>query len=154
MLKLIMFQQINDLIKQNEILKNDLKKEKFPLGGITYAINYSVDDDYIFRIGATKNLTDRKKIYNTHTIHKHQIFYYVENNNPFQFEKCVKCMLDDYRLYDKKDFFACSPDTIIKAFKICEKNISKFKKCQQTGGVDKNIYYKKYLKYLHKIKTL
>jgi prophage antirepressor-like protein len=52
--------KINKLEKESNKMKNDMKKEKFPCGGIVYVINYSDENDNIYRIGMTHILCTNK----------------------------------------------------------------------------------------------
>ncbi len=86
--------KINFLEKQNQILKKDIKKEKFPSGGIVYAIDYSTDDESIYRIGMTNNMKLRKQIYNTHSLHKHDVVLIKKVSCPNHLKLvCVLCYM-------------------------------------------------------------
>ena len=43
--------KIDFLEKQNKLMKNELKKDKFPKGALIYVIDYSNDKNNIYRIG-------------------------------------------------------------------------------------------------------
>lgn len=116
-------EKINFLEKQNQILKRDLKKDYFPKGGLVYVIDYSENNEYIYRIGRTQNMNTRKKVYDTHTLHNKRVVFYQEIECLIQFEACLRSMLYQYRYKHNKDFYFCSLYTIKKSFKICEKNI-------------------------------
>lgn len=112
-------------------MKNDLKKDKFPEGGLVYIIDYSEKDKEIYRLGSTGDMNKRKKIYDTHTLHKKPVAYKQEASCPEQLEDCVRSLLYSSRYKNRKDFFICKLSKIISAFKKCSKNI----KCMnQTGG--------------------
>lgn len=123
--------KINYLQKQNNKMKNDLKKEKFPDGGVVYVIDYSDENDNIFRIGMTSNMNKRKKIYDTHTLYKKKVKFIHETKYPIQFETCLKSMLYNFRYKNKKDFYITDLKNIQKAFKICVKS---FDNMNQIGG--------------------
>ncbi len=138
--------KINYLTKENEKIKRenvkmrgDLKKETFPIGGLVYVIDYlvperagyarwapstkhySTADHEVYRIGKTNNMHLRKKIYDTHTLHKHKVVYLQETDcpplvyrlgdtsttepsekvskifgGPVKLESCVRSVLYDY----------------------------------------------------------
>lgn len=138
--KLELLDKINYLEKQNKQMVNDLKKNKYPDGALVYVIDYSDEDnsvDGIYRIGKTDNMTTRKKIYDTHTLHSKKVVYKYFTENPLQFENCIKAMLYDYRYKNRKDFYICSFNKITRAFKNCEKSIKNMN--QQGGSSDINI---------------
>ena len=134
-------QKINKLEQYNKTIINDLKKENFPNGGLVYAVDYSLellpnelDSDEIlecYRIGMTNNMNTRKKIYNTHTLHKRKVVYFIETNNPLQLERCLRSFLYNYRYRDNKDCYICSLEHIRKAFDKCVDGI---KSMEQKGG--------------------
>lgn len=127
----IMLDQINKLEKDNKTIKNDLKKEKYPNGGLVYIIDYTNEDENIYRLGSTNNMNKRKKIYDTHTLHKKNVVYKKEISCPKKLEDCIRSLLYDYRYKNRKDFFICKLSKIKLAFKKCSNSI----KCiNQNGG--------------------
>ena len=82
-------------------------------------MDYSENNTEIYRLGKTGNMNKRKKIYDTHTLHKKDVIYYKETKCPLRLETCVRSMLYDHRYKDKKDFFICSLAKIKNAFKKC-----------------------------------
>ena len=126
--------KINYLEKQQKLMKNDLKKNKYPSGALVYVVDYSDEDnnvDGIFKLGKTDNLIKRKAIYDTHTLHKKSIICKEFTDKPLQFESCIRSMLYDYRYKNRKDFYICKSSIIKKAFNNCIKSI---KNMNQTGG--------------------
>jgi prophage antirepressor-like protein len=129
-----LLEKINYLEKQQKLMKNDLKKNKFPKGGVVYIIDYS--DEYeneegVFRLGKTDNMNKRKKIYDTHMLHNKQVIIKEMTDKPLQLENCIRSMLYDYRYKNKKDFYVCKKSVINKAFNNCIKSI---KNMNQKGG--------------------
>ena len=123
--------------KQIKLLSNDLKKDDFPQGAVVYVLDYSENNEDIYRIGKTDDLKKRKQIYDTHTLHKKNVVYYVKSNNPLKLELCVRSMLYDFRYKNKKDFYICKLKTIKDAIDICikdQKNINNKNKINQVGG--------------------
>jgi prophage antirepressor-like protein len=110
--------KINYLYAENEKLKQDTQKYKYPNGGIVYVIDYSTQYESIYRIGMTNNMTLRKKIYNTHTLHNHTIIHTHESNCPRKIEACVRISLVDYK-HPNKDFYYCPIETIIYSIDEC-----------------------------------
>jgi hypothetical protein len=85
----------------------------------------------MYRLGQSDDMEKRKKIYDTHTIYKKNIKLMKEVLCPLQFETCLKSMLYNYRIKNRKDFYECDIKKIEKAFEKCEDSI----KCMnQTGG--------------------
>lgn len=129
--------QINILVKQNKLYKNDLAKTKYPDGGVFYVVDYSDDQGEMYRIGITDKMKNRKKGYDTHTLHKHQVVLIEEIENPVKLENCMKGALHDYRYRNNKDFYECSLGYIKKKLRLCLKCVAKDD--EQKGGYENYI---------------
>lgn len=129
--------KINYLEKLNGKLKNELKTENFPNGALVYIVDYTDEHDNMYRLGKSDDMEKRKKIYNTHTIFKKKIAFIKEVNCPLQYETCLRSMLYNYRIKNKKDFYECDLTIIKKAFENCDKSL----KCmsQKGGNANNNI---------------
>jgi prophage antirepressor-like protein len=140
--------KINFLEKENKKIKQNLKKEKYPGGGMVYVIDYSTEDEEIYRIGMTNNMNKRKKIYNTHTLNKHEVVFFKETDCPIKLESCIRSLLYDYRYQDNKDFYVCSLNKIKRSIKECLKSIRCIDETQVGGaillsGLIESLYTKK-----------
>ena len=119
-------------------LKQNLKKEKFPIGGLVYAIDFSTKKEEVYRIGMTTNMNHRKEVINTHTLNKQPVAHFVETNTPLAIENCIRSLLYNFRIRDRKDFYICSLRRIKLAFSSCMKGSQKVnypqRINQQKGG--------------------
>jgi prophage antirepressor-like protein len=115
--------KINYLEKENENMKNELKKDNYPDGALVYAIDYSDEENEIYRIGMTNDMKKRKQIYDTHHLYKRKVVITKECICPIKVEYCIRGMLYEYRYKNKKDFYVCNFAKINKAFKVCDKSI-------------------------------
>jgi prophage antirepressor-like protein len=149
-----LLKKINELETKNNLLQNDLKLEKFPEGAMVYVIeDNDIEGEIFYRIGKTDNMNKRIKIHNTHSLHNKKVVYYIELSCPLQLETCIRSMLYKYRYKNKKDYFKCNINKIIKAFDKCIESI----KCVETqiGGNHINILQQNKITYyenkLHKL---
>jgi prophage antirepressor-like protein len=150
---------LNFLKKENETIKTDMKKEKYPFGGIVYVIDYSENNEEIYRIGMTDDMKKRKSLYDTHTFHKKKVVHIMESECPLRLETCIRAMLYKYRYKNKKDYYICNIQQIKKAFKNCKESIECM---EQNGGGLKNNFIntemikltKKYTELNNKLKVL
>lgn len=117
-----LMEKINFLTKENEKMKNELKKDLFPNGGIVYAIDFSEDGKSIFRIGKTNDMNARKSIYDTHILFKKKVIHIFETDCPIQLETCIRSMLYKFRIINRKDFYECKKEDIHRAFQNCIKS--------------------------------
>ena len=139
-----LLKKINYLEKQNKLMINDMKKEKYPDGALVYILDYSDDDPNepgIYRLGKTDDLNKRKKIYNTHMLHNKPVLCKEFVEKPIPLESCIRSMLYEYRYKNKKDFFVCSEKYIKRAFSNCLRSLKNMK--QQGGGNKIDILKKK-----------
>jgi prophage antirepressor-like protein len=137
--------EINYLLDVNKKVKQDLKKNKFPKGGIVYAIDYSTKYEEIYRIGMTFNMKLRKKIYDTHTLHNHKVVMIKETKCPIRLESCLKAMLYDFRYGNKKDFYVCQLKKIKLSVNKCSKSLECVDNLECTNnqkGGSKSVYTK------------
>ena len=67
-------------------MKNELKKNKYPDGGIVYVIDYSTTNTEYYRIGMTGNMNKRKRIYDSHSLYKRNVVHTVKTKCPIRLE--------------------------------------------------------------------
>lgn len=118
-----LLKKVTDLTEENEIFKNDLKKEKFPDGALLYVIEYPTKTKPAYRVGITGSLKTRDRVYRTHLLHKKKVVFAAVHECPIKLEMCVRAMLYDCRYRDKKDFYLCPLNFIISTVKHCIKTI-------------------------------
>ena len=131
-----LLEKINYLEKQNKLMIQDMKKEKYPDGALVYFLDYSNDDNYekdVYRLGETDDLKKRKSIYDTHMLHKKPVVEKIFVENTVKFETCLRSMLYDYRYKNRKDFYLCDLSIIKKAVKNCKRSIQNMN--QKGGGL-------------------
>jgi len=109
---------ISVLISENKLLKNDLNNEIFPEGGLVYIID--LGNGY-FKLGYTMDLKERKKIYDTGTVHKNKVVFWFETSNMKDVEKCVKLLLKCCAIKKGKEVFHVPLDLMIKSIKRCNR---------------------------------
>lgn len=112
---------ISKLIEENKILKNDLNNELFPVGGMVYVIDLGKG---YYKIGYTKDLNKRKKVYDTGMIHRSKVVFWFETDNMKGLETCVLGVLRKYGIKKNKEVFYVELKRIITAIKGCSRTIS------------------------------
>lgn len=125
--------EIKELKEQNEVLLNNQKKNKFPDGGLVYAVQPIRGNKNLIRIGKTKNMKKRKPSYDTTTPDRFKVLYEMEVDNPDQVELCIKSKLYPSRYMDNKDYYDCSLEKIKEIFKECKEFLMGGAKCQKCG---------------------
>jgi prophage antirepressor-like protein len=127
--------KLNKLEKENIKLKNDMTKNKYPIGTHVYVL----EDNNMYKIGYTDNLVKRLATYNTGRADKSNYAYYKKTKCGIEIEKCMKAILNKYIYKSNKEFYNCSLEKIIEAIETCIKAEKKTNKCnklnkEQTGG--------------------
>jgi len=139
--------KIKELEKANKILKNNMTKNKYPIGGHIYVIMDNSTNKY--KIGYTKSLKKRLEVYNTGNANLLSYTYYKKTNCAYEIELCVKALLNKYIYKSNKEFYDCSLDKIIEAITKCIKIEKKCSKCNQIninniqngGSIENNLNF-------------
>ena len=76
------------LYRKRKQKTKDLKTEKYPKGSLVYIMDYTDEEENMYRLGKSDDMENRKKIYDTHTIHKKGVIIMKEVKCPIQFETC------------------------------------------------------------------
>jgi prophage antirepressor-like protein len=132
-----LMKKINYLKKENENMKEELKNDNFPNGGLVYAIDYSENGNEIYRVGKSDDMKARKSIYDTHILYKKSVIFVFETDCPIQLETCIRSMLYKFRIINRKSFYEYSKEQIKKAFKTCIKSFECMK--EKNMSFDKTI---------------
>lgn len=122
----------NDMQKEYEKIKNNLKTEKYPNGGLFYVIK--TNKDGVLKIGISEKMNKRIGTYNTSIVDNADVIYHININCPKQLELCVKSLLYKYRYKNNREFYECSLDKIKVSVKKCLKAMNENKTCKQKGG--------------------
>lgn len=134
-----LLKEINYLQEQNKLMKNDLRKNKYPDGCVFYVVDYSTEYESVYRIGISCDMKLRKKLYDTHTLHNHDVVIIKEHKEPVQLEYCMRSMLYDFRYRNKKDFYICDLAIIKKSLRNCIRSINQINKIKGGSKTSKNI---------------
>lgn len=118
-----LIKKINDLSEENTIVKNDIKKEKFPNGALIYIIEYPTKNGPAYCVRMTGNLATIELINKTRMFNKMKVVYAVKYNCPLKLKMCLRAMLYSHRYRNRKDCYLCPLRIIISAIKHCIKAI-------------------------------
>lgn len=104
-------------------LENNNKKIENVNKGMIYVFKTadSSDDNPSYKIGKTKNLYKRTKIYNTGQENNIDIIKMYETDNLNEIDKCAKLFLDRFRYRKSKEVYKTDINMINKVIKECVK---------------------------------
>ena len=120
--------KIKLLEKQNETLKKNMTKNKYPKGMYIYIL----EDEKLFKIGYTNDLQKRINNYNIGKANKAEYKYYRKTKCGLEIEKCMKSILNKYIYKSNKEFYNCKLEKIINALAKC---LSIEKKCAKGNDI-------------------
>ena len=114
-----------DKIKhENKELINNLRNIIYPKGPALYIITRMHNDKKYFKVGYTKNLNKRLKVYNTSFPYKIHYNYYVLVEDP-TIDTCVKNIMKNEEFIKNKEYYKTTINKIIKFIKSCDKRLNK-----------------------------
>lgn len=122
--------ELNELLNQKkeeiEILKHNLRKEKFKKGNSVYIIraventlDLKINEKIYMKFGKTKNMNSRKLVYDTAHKNKTQILKHIKVKDSSIIEKCVLDKMKEYTIKKNKEMFYCSFNDIINVVDDC-----------------------------------
>jgi phage anti-repressor protein len=126
---------IKNQLKEINILKQDLRKEEYPIGGHCYIFK-EVDEleKIYYRIGRSDNMKKRMANHNSSTIHKKVLVFKIKTNNISHYEACLRSTLFNFRYKQNKDYYRTDVKVLKKAIKNCNCVIKTFKKSMKGGS--------------------
>jgi hypothetical protein len=130
-----------------EMLENNQKKQKFPDGGLVYALEPmglipKDTNKKIIRIGKSEFMKNRWSTYNTAVPDNFKLLYYIETDNPSALEYCIRSLLNKFIYRTGKDYYLCSLGDIVRSFNECfaiikkDEELSKCEKCNSLISVE------------------
>ncbi len=132
--------EISSLMKNIKNARRNLKPEKFPNGGVVYAVDFSENGEEAYKIGKTDDMKKRKALYDTHSYHKRKVPIIEEFSDPAQLENVLREALKKYKYKDKKDVYLCSLKQLEKIFKSSIKFIKKINDDKELQGGGQELY--------------
>ena len=128
--------KFNKIKNENKELINNQRNIIYPNGKALYVITKIHNDKKYFKVGYTKDLNKRLKVYNTSFPYKIHYDYYVLVNDPI-IDKCIKNILRNEEFIKNKEYYslveAYTPfqgykttlNKILKFIKSCDESLNK-----------------------------
>jgi hypothetical protein len=124
--ELIKIKQINKKLKkvknENDTLTLNQSNIIYPEGKHIYLIKQEYNDKKFYKVGYTKNLNSRLKVYNTGNINKIRFSYIIPINNE-ETDKCVKKIMKNKEWIKNKEYYKINLKKALLFIKECDNNI-------------------------------
>ena len=114
--------KIKTLNKEIIDLKNNQRNIKYPDGRAIYIIKKVINNKKYYKIGYTKDLNKRLKVYNTGTPNK-QLYKYFCLIKDASIDICIKKYLRNKEFIKNKEYYVSNIKEIIKIINNCDKRI-------------------------------
>lgn len=105
-------------------LKNNQRNIKYPEGKAIYVIKQIINNKKYYKLGRTKNLNKRLKVYNTGNVNKllYKYFCIIDDE---KLDTCIKKFMRNKEYIKNKEFYVTNIKNIVKILNICNKKIKK-----------------------------
>ena len=120
----IINQKLEEVKKDNIDLLNNQRNIIYPDGKALYVIIVIKNNKKYFKIGYTKNLNKRLKIYNTSFPYKILFDYYILVNDE-KIDKCIKKIMKNKEFIKNKEYYKTSLNKILHFIKECDDSLDK-----------------------------
>jgi prophage antirepressor-like protein len=115
--------KLNIIQHDNKNLLNNQRNVIYPEGNALYVIIRIIDNKKYYKVGYSKDLNKRLKVYNTSFPYKIFFNYYILVNDPL-IDKCIKNIMRNEEFIKNKEYYKTSLNKIIKFIKSCDKSLN------------------------------
>ena len=116
--------KLTNVEHDNKDLINNQRNIVYPKGKALYVITKIHNNKNYFKIGYTKDLNKRLKVYNTSFPYKIFYNYYILVNDP-QIDKCIKNIMKNEEFIKNKEYYKTTLNKILKFVKLCDESLNK-----------------------------
>jgi hypothetical protein len=115
--------KLKELNKEIIDLKNNQRNIKYPIGKAIYIIKKLINNKKYYKLGRTRDLNKRLKVYNTGNPNKllYKYFCMIDDEN---LDKCIKKFMKNKEYIKNKEFYVTKLSDIITILNKCDKRIN------------------------------
>ena len=145
--ELIKIKKINQKLKkvenENNILIQNQSNIIYPSGKHIYLIKQIYNEKQFYKIGYTKNLNNRLKVYNTGNVNKIRFNYIIPIVDE-DIDKCIKKIMKNKEWIKNKEYYKSSLKKALLFIKECDNNIKVILcgKCLNKSTLNKILLHK------------
>jgi prophage antirepressor-like protein len=115
---------LNTKIEEIKKLTNNQRNVIYPEGNALYIIKQKINNKTYYKVGYTKNLNSRLKIYNTGNVNKILFNYYILVKDK-SIDTCIKKIMKNEEFIKNKEQYKTTFNQIIKFIKECDSSLNK-----------------------------
>jgi len=116
--------KLNSIKQSNKSLTNNQRNIIYPIGYALYVITKIINKKKYYKIGYTKNLNKRLKVYNTGEPNKILFNYYLIVKDK-KIDSCIKKIMKNEEFIKNKEYYMTTLNKILKFISKCDKTLNK-----------------------------
>jgi prophage antirepressor-like protein len=116
--------KLNSVKKSNKSLTNNQRNIIYPDGNALYVITKIINKKKYYKIGYTKNLNNRLKVYNTGEPNKILFTYFLMVKNK-EIDSCIKKIMKNEEFIKNKEYYMTTLNKILKFISKCDITLNK-----------------------------
>jgi hypothetical protein len=116
--------KLNSVKKSNKSLTNNQRNIIYPIGNAIYVITKIINKKKYYKIGYTKNLNKRLKVYNTGEPNKILFNYYLMVKDK-KIDSCIKKIMKSEEFIKNKEYYMTTLNKILKFISKCDITLNK-----------------------------
>ena len=117
-------EKLNYVNKSNKSLTNNQRNLIYPIGNALYVITKIINKKKYYKIGYTKNLNKRLKVYNTGEPNKILFNYYLMVKDK-KIDSCIKKIMKNEEFIKNKEYYMSTLNKILKFISKCDITLDK-----------------------------
>jgi len=116
--------KLNSIKKSNKSLINNQRNIIYPIGNSIYVITKIINKKKYYKIGYTKDLNKRLKVYNTGEPNKILFNYYLIVKNK-KIDRCIKTIMKNEEFIKNKEYYMTTLHKILRFISKCDISLDK-----------------------------
>ena len=116
--------KLNSVKKSNKSLTNNQRNIIYPIGNAIYVITKIINKKKYYKIGYTKNLNKRLKVYNTGEPNKILFNYYLMVKDK-KIDSCIKKIMKNDEFIKNKEYYMTTLNKILRFISKCDTTLNK-----------------------------
>jgi prophage antirepressor-like protein len=117
-------EKLKSIKKSNKDLLNNIRNIIYPIGSALYVIKKRKNNKTYYKLGYTKNLNKRLKVYNTSELDRIFFNYFIILKDK-NIDSCVKKIMKNEEYIKNKEFYTNSLKSVLTLINKCDSRLNK-----------------------------